>query len=100
MEKKLSVAEKNNRDVATAAETKEAVYQNSNFHLIIVCYGKDAQGKETGIEQDYASDFIDGENLKVPSNVTIIFSTFKDFVEAYPFNFSYSEPSIQSYASF
>ena len=79
---------------------KEAVYQNSHFHLIIVCYGKDAKGKETGIELDYAPDFIDGENLKVPSNVTIIFSTFKDFVEAYPFNFSYSEPSIQSYASF
>lgn len=79
---------------------KEAVYQNSHFHLIIVCYGTDTKGKETGIEQDYAPDFIVGDKLKVPSNVTIIFSTFKDFVEAYPFNFSYSEPSIQSYASF
>lgn len=70
---------------------KEAVNQNSHFHLLIVCYGKDEDGAETGILPSYAPDFIMGDEMKVPANVTILFSTFKGFVEAYPLNHSYSD---------
>lgn len=76
---------------------KEAVSQNTHFHLLIVCYGKDEHG-ETGIQQSYAPGFI-YEDLKVPSNVTILFSTFKEFVEAYPLNQSYEYANVQSYAA-
>lgn len=78
---------------------KEAVSQNSHFHLLIVCYGTDEDGNETGIMPDYASDFILGGELKVPSNVTVLFSTFKDFVEAYPLNHSYSDNLQQANAT-
>lgn len=78
---------------------KEAVNQNSHFHMLIVCYGKDKDGKETGILPEYASDFILDEDMKVPSNVTVLFSTFKDFVESYPLNQSYSDNTQQSYAT-
>lgn len=78
---------------------KEAVNQNSHFHLLIVCYGKDDEGNETGIKQDYASDFILNEDLNVPSNVSVIFSTFKDFVEAYPLNNAYADNTQQQYAT-
>ncbi|MBP5229223.1 MAG: SIR2 family protein [Bacteroidales bacterium] len=71
---------------------KEAVNQNSHFHLIIVCYGTE-DGVETGIQPNFASDFIIGEEMKVPSNVSVLFSTFKDFVEAYPLNQSYTDNS-------
>lgn len=78
---------------------KEAVSQNSHFHLLIVCYGKDIDGNETGILPDYVSDFILGEDMKVPSNVTILFSTFKNFVEAYPLNHSYADNLQQANAT-
>ncbi len=78
---------------------KEAVNQNTHFHLLIVCYGKDEKGNETGILPDYATDFIFGEDMKVPSNVSVLFSTFKDFVEAYPLNQAYSDNTQQSYAT-
>lgn len=78
---------------------KEAVSQNSHFHLLIVCYGTDAEGNETGIIPDYASDFIRGEDMKVPSNVTVLFSTFKNFVEAYPLNNSYADNPRQTNAT-
>ena len=78
---------------------KEAVNQNSHFHLIIVCYGQDDGGNETGIERSYAPDFFYDDNLKVPSNVTVLFSTFKGFVEAYPLNQSYSDSVSQPNAT-
>lgn len=77
---------------------KEAVTQNSHFHLLIVCYGTDNDGNETGIQQNYAPEFI-YDDLTVPSNVTILFSTFKDFVETYPLNQSYSETVNPPYAA-
>lgn len=76
---------------------KEAVYQNPHFHLLIVCYGQDGEGNETGILPENASDYIRGEDMKVPSNVSVLFSTFKDFVEAYPLNQSYSDIIQQTY---
>lgn len=69
---------------------KEAVTQNTHFHLLIVCYGIDDGGNETGIQQGYAPGFI-YDDLTVPSNVTILFSSFKEFVEAYPLNQSYAD---------
>lgn len=69
---------------------KEAVNQNSHFHLLIVCYGKDKNGEETGIIPSFAEDFI-SEDMRVPSNVSVLFSTFKDFVEAYPLNQAYTD---------
>ena len=77
----------------------EAVSQNSHFHLLIVCYGKDEEGNETGILPDYAADLIIGEDMKVPSNVSVFFSTFKNFVEAYPLNQAYSDNTQQLYAT-
>ena len=68
---------------------KEAVLQNSNFHLLIVCYGTN-DGKQTGITQQLAPDFIN-EEMNVPTNVTIYFSTFKEFVKVIPTNHSYSD---------
>ena len=77
---------------------KEAVSQNTHFHLLIVCYGKEDGGSETGIQQEYAPDFI-YDDLKVPSNVTILFSTFKEFVEAYPLNQSYADIIVTPHAA-
>ena len=77
---------------------REAVSQNTHFHLIIVCYGKDDGGNETGIKGEYAPDFI-YDDLKVPSNVTVLFSTFKDFVEAYPLNQSYADIIVSPHAA-
>ena len=77
---------------------KEAVSQNAHFHLLIVCYGTDKDGNETGIQHNYAPEFI-FDDLTVPSNVTILFSTFKDFVETYPLNQSYSETVNPPYAA-
>ena len=77
---------------------KEAVSQNTHFHLLIVCYGKDDDDIETGIRQDFAPDFI-YDDLTVPSNVTILFSTFKEFVEAYPLNQSYADIIAPSHAA-
>jgi len=37
--------------------------------------------------------------MKVPSNVSVLFSTFKDFVEAYPLNQAYSDNTQQLYAT-
>lgn len=66
---------------------KEAVTQNPNFHLLIVCYA------DNGITNELLPDFvtIDSENrLKVVyDNVSILYSKFKDFVEHYPTNRSY-----------
>lgn len=69
---------------------KDAVAQNPNFHLLVVCYGKDDTAEETGITKALAPDFYD-DNSEVPSNVSILFSTFKNFVEILPLNKSYSE---------
>lgn len=75
---------------------KEAVLQNQNFHLIIVCYGtkliEDKEGNTTyidsGIIKDIIPGFISEEGFVMP-NVTVIFSKFKAFVEHYPINASY-----------
>ena len=77
---------------------KEAVSQNTHFHLLIVCYGKGDDGNETGIQSGYAPGFI-YDDLKVPSNVTVLFSTFKEFVEAYPLNQSYADIIVPSHAA-
>lgn len=66
---------------------KEAVHQNSNFHLLIVCYDH-KNGQDTGITSDLVPDYVSVED-KVPPKVTILFSKFKAFVEEYPENNSY-----------
>lgn len=67
---------------------KEAVYQNTNFHLLIVCYGCD-DGIETGITNKLVPDFLNGDLSLTSSNISIVFSKFKDFVELIPLNYSY-----------
>lgn len=62
---------------------KEAVFRNPNFHLLIVCY----DGK--GISAELAPGFLSAD-LKTMTNVTIVHSKFKDFVEHYPLNMSYN----------
>lgn len=77
---------------------KEAVDQNPNFHLIIVCYGKkedvDFSGNKTyvksGITPQLCKGYID-KNFKVPSNLSIFFGTFNEFVEVYPENKAYDD---------
>ena len=66
---------------------KEAVFQNPNFHLVIINYNKN-NNSETGIMPNLLPDYID-LNMSTESNVSVIFSTFKDFVEAFPINQSY-----------
>lgn len=83
---------------------KEAVLQNPNFHLIVVCYGmkvviNDDGSKEwidSGITHDLVPDFI-SEDGSVSPNVTILFSKFKAFVENYPCNNSYETNDIGNY---
>lgn len=75
---------------------KEAVLQNPNFHLLVVCYGmkkisengEDAKWGDSGITHELVPDFI-SEDGHVAQNVTAIFSKFKAFVEQYPCNSSY-----------
>lgn len=76
---------------------KEAVIQNPNFHLLIVCYGtytgKDADGNDAKIE-GIADDLIPGfTNVDGTAyqNVSVLFSKFKAFVEHYPINSSYGD---------
>ena len=75
---------------------KEAVLQNPNFHLLVVCYGKKnfsengeaAKWDDSGITNELVPDFI-SEDGNVAQNVTVLFSKFKAFVENYPYNSSY-----------
>lgn len=75
---------------------KEAVNQNPNFHLIVVCFGKNKISKdgeedkweESGITHNLVPDFVSEDGLVV-QNVTVLFSKFKAFVENYPYNSSY-----------
>ena len=62
---------------------REAVFQNPNFHLLVVCYNN------SGITQDLVPGFLTAD-LKAVANVTILHSKFKDFVEHYPLNMSYN----------
>lgn len=71
---------------------KEAVLQNQNFHLLIVCYGKE-DNKETGITNQLVPDFLNDQGDLMSDNISILFSTFKDFVNAIPLNNSYSDES-------
>ena len=78
---------------------KEAVFQNPNFHLLIVCYGtkKITTGEEptkeewidSGITHQLVPEYV-SEDGKVMPNVTVLFSKFKSFVENYPYNDSYN----------
>ena len=78
---------------------KEAVFQNPNFHLLIVCYGtkKITTGEEptkeewidSGITHQLVPEYV-SEDGKVMPNVTVLFSKFKAFVENYPYNDSYN----------
>lgn len=81
---------------------REAVIQNPNFHLLIICFGNssylDENGEEkwgeVGITSTLIPGYLDNEN-RLLSNVTVLFSKFKKFVEIYPLNPSYltdSEP--------
>lgn len=71
---------------------KEAVLQNPNFHLLVVCYGKmedkDKNWVECGITHELVPEFV-SEDKQVMQNVTVIYSKFKAFVENYPYNNSY-----------
>lgn len=78
---------------------KEAVTQNPNFHLLIVCYEK---GK--GITKELLPDFLkqdekEGKIKVIYNNVSILHSTFKDFVENYPLNQSYNTDNTQDHAA-
>lgn len=109
---------------------REATFQNHNFHLLIVCYGKHpvniklpnsekdkitckpeygtASGNDVDCNELGEEIWIDGITTSlVPgylddkgapgSNVTVIYSKFKEFVENFPLNDSYltqSESSI------
>ena len=83
---------------------KEAVLQNPNFHLLVVCYGmkkisengEDAKWGDSGITHDLVPDFI-SEDGHVAQNVTAIFSKFKAFVEHYPCNSSYEIDNSNNY---
>lgn len=69
---------------------KEAVNQNSNFHLVIIYYGLDENGDEIGIQTDYILDYFkDIDTFSPKSNVTIIFDTFNGFTKNYPLNSTY-----------
>ena len=80
---------------------KEAVYQNPNFHLLIVCYGmkkfeeegQEEKWDESGINHELTPEYVSSEGT-VMTNVTIIFSKFKAFVENYPYNDSYNISAI------
>ena len=83
---------------------KEAVLQNPNFHLLVVCYGmkkisengEDAKWGDSGITHELVPDFI-SEDGHVAQNVTAIFSKFKAFVEHYPCNSSYEIDNSNNY---
>lgn len=82
---------------------KEAVLQNPNFHLLIVCYGtnkpmgnESEEYDDSGITPSLVPDFVSGSG-DVPQNVTILFSKFKAFVENYPCNESYEVENINNY---
>ncbi|MEN9919845.1 MAG: hypothetical protein RL662_2281 [Bacteroidota bacterium] len=69
---------------------KEAVNQNSSFHLVIIFYNRDKEGKETGIIIDSICDYFNDVIHFIPkSNVSIIFDTFGGFTKSYPLNFTY-----------
>lgn len=74
---------------------KEAVFQNPNFHLLIVCYGmqkitKDEKEEwvDSGITHQLVPEYVSDDGNVMP-NVTVLFSKFKAFVENYPYNDSY-----------
>lgn len=98
---------------------REAALQNHNFHLLIVCYGKHPVNNPTTIpDNDNADDVVEDEaepsgvkieeeiwidgitSSLVPGyldergipapNVTVIYSKFKEFVNHFPMNDSYS----------
>lgn len=78
---------------------KEAVTQNPNFHLLIVCYEK---GK--GITKELLPDFLKQDEIEekikvIYNNVSILHSTFKDFIENYPLNQSYNTDNTQDHAA-
>lgn len=77
---------------------KEAVTQNPNFHLLIVCYAQDK-----GITCELLPDFIKQETEEkikvIYNNVSILHSTFKDFVENFPMNQSYNTDNTQDHAA-
>lgn len=76
---------------------KEAVLQNPNFHLLIVCYGKETVKDEKGNEitfEGITDKLIPGftnEDGTAKQNVSVLFSKFKAFAEHYPINSSYGD---------
>ena len=63
----------------------EAVEQNSSFQLVVL---KNKRTDGDGIKFEYFTQFFDKEN-NIKRNVTIIYDSFKDFVEKYPSNNTY-----------
>lgn len=76
---------------------KEAVNQNASFHLIVVNYNRNEK-EETGILHENLPHYVD-EKMNVAPNVTVIFSTFKEFVDLYPVNNSYYTKINQVYSN-
>lgn len=76
---------------------REAVLQNYNFHLFIVCFGwspyKNEKGEEDwaelGITSHLIPDYLDVEDRLI-GNVTVLYSKFKKFTEIFPLNPSYA----------
>ena len=60
----------------------EAVRQNPGFHLLIADYGHPSNGIDV---EKYQSLF-----RRMSSNITIVYASFHDFVEALPMNRSYA----------
>ena len=69
---------------------REAVNQNSSFHLVIVFYNRNEQG-ETGIIGEPIKDYLAEVSKFIPlSNVTVLFDTFSGFVDKLPLNQTYN----------
>ena len=69
---------------------REAVNQNSSFHLVIVFYNRNEQG-ETGIIGEPIKDYLAEVSKLIPlSNVTVLFDTFSGFVDKLPLNQTYN----------
>ncbi len=69
---------------------REAVNQNSSFHLVIVFYNRNDQG-ETGIIGEPIKDYLEAISNLIPlNNVTVLFDTFTGFVDKLPLNQTYN----------
>lgn len=65
---------------------REAVTQNPNFHLLIVGFNT-----TDNLSPDLVDGYITDDGKVKESNVSVYYSTFKDFVDVIPMNSSYDK---------